>query len=156
MRATNCSTNGICKLSASIETIPLPGREYEGRREKRKRVRLQFMIGNAAEILRMGAMMLTTNMEDTTFVSTKTRRCRRPVQLAGVGLAMGFAFFLGVGAARADGVDLGCDPDNCGTVQVPPCDNCGDHSIGTDGGAGAAGQPINGDNSDNSGQSTSE
>ncbi len=102
----------------------------------------------------MGAMMLTTKMNATASVSTMIRHWRRPAQLAG--LALGLALFLGAGAARADGVDLGCDPDDCGPVQIPSCDDCGDHTIGVDGGAGAPGHPINDDDEDDSGQSPGE
>ena len=54
-----------------------------------------------------------------------------------VGLALSAA-----SAAHADGVPLGCEPESCGPVRIPPCTTCGDHSIGTDGGAGAPGHPI--------------
>ena len=49
-----------------------------------------------------------------------------------------------VTAAFADGVDLGCDPDSCGPVNIPDCSGCSTNLIGQDGGAGAPGHPING------------
>ncbi|HEX7776181.1 MAG TPA: hypothetical protein VF449_06600 [Parvibaculum sp.] len=87
-------------------------------------------------------MSFSGKMEAPALTSVGMFRRRGLARLAAAGLALGFVLFLGAGVARADGVDLGCDPDSCGPVQVPPCDTCGDHSIGADGGAGAPGQPI--------------
>ena len=59
---------------------------------------------------------------------------------------LGMSIFTSLGTAHADGVNLGCEPDACGTVMVPPCTTCDDHTIGHDGGAGAPGKPlVNGD-----------